>query len=75
LTKTLDIWLKEYKEHGESIVKPKPANNKKLTEQALMEYFEENHDSYQDETAAYFGVSQSGVCRALKGLKITRKKR
>jgi len=74
-TKTFDTWLKEYKEHGEFVVKPKSANNTKLTEQALIEYFEKNQDSYQAETAAHFGVSQSGICRALKRLKITLKKR
>jgi len=72
---TLNTWLKEYKEHGEFLVKPKPANNTKLTEEALLAYFEENDDSYQTETAKHFGVSQSGVSRALKRLKISRKKR
>ena len=72
---TLNTWLKQYKEHGEFLVKPKPANNTKLTEEALLAYFEENDDSYQTETAKHFGVSQSGVSRALKRLKISRKKR
>jgi len=72
---TLNTWLKEYKEHGEFPVKPKPANNTKLTEEALLAYFEEKDDSYQAETAKHFGVSQSGVSRALKRLKISRKKR
>lgn len=72
---TLNTWLKQYREHGEFLAKPKPANNTKLTEEALIAYFEENGDSYQDETAKHFGVSQSGVSRALKRLKISRKKR
>ncbi|MCL2611335.1 MAG: IS630 transposase-related protein [Defluviitaleaceae bacterium] len=71
---TLNTWLKEYREHGEFTVKAKPANNTKLTEKALLEYFENNEDSYQEETAKHFGVSQSGILRALKRLKITRKK-
>jgi len=29
---TLNTWLKEYREHGEFTIKPKPANNTKLTE-------------------------------------------
>ena len=72
---TLNTWLKEYREHGEFPIKPKPANNTKLTEEALLEYFAENEDSYQEEVAKHFGVSQSGISRALKRLKITRKKR
>ena len=74
-TNTLNTWLKEYREHGEFTVKPKPANNTKLTEEALLAYFDKNDDSYQAETAKYFGVSQSGISRALKRLKISRKKR
>jgi len=38
LTNTLNAWLKEYDEHGEFNIKPKPANNTKLTEEALLEY-------------------------------------
>ena len=74
-TNTLNTWLKEYREHGEFTIKPKPANNTKLTEQALLEYYANNVDSYQEEAAKHFGVSQSGISRALKRLKITRKKR
>jgi transposase len=72
---TLNTWLKEYNEHGEFVIKPKPANNTKLNEEALLAYFESNQDSYQAEAATHFGVSQSGISRALKRLKITRKKR
>ena len=72
---TLNTWLNEYKKHGEFLNKPRPANNTKLTEEALLEYFADNGDSYQEETAKHFGVSQSGISRALKRLKITRKKR
>jgi len=39
---TLNMWLKEYREYGDSAVKPKPANNTMLTEGALLTYFEEN---------------------------------
>jgi len=74
-TNTLNEWLKEYREHGEFTIKQKPANNTKLTEEALIEYYANNVDSYQEEAAEHFGVSQSGISRALKRLKITRKKR
>ena len=74
-TNTLNTWLREYEEHGEFIIKPKPANNTKLTEEALLNYYDENPDSYQDEAARHFGVTQAGVSKALKRLKITRKKR
>jgi len=72
---TLNTWLKEYREHGEFLIKPKPANNTKLTEEALLAYYAENEDSYQHEVAKHFGVTQAGVSKALKRLKITRKKR
>ena len=72
---TLNTWLKEYREQGEFTIKQRPANNTKLTEKALLAYYEENGDSYQEEAAKHFGVSQSGISRALKRLKITRKKR
>jgi len=72
---TLNTWLKEYREHGKFPIKPRPANNTKLSEEALLAYFAENDDSYQEEAAKHFGVSQSGISRALKRLKITRKKR
>jgi len=72
---TLNTWLKEYREHGEFITKPKPANRTILTKEGLLTYFEDNSDSYQEETAKHFGVTQAAVCKALKRLKITRKKR
>ena len=72
---TLNTWLKDYREHGEFTIKLKPANNTKLTEAALLEYYENNSDSYQSEAAKHFGVSQAGISKALKRLKITRKKR
>jgi transposase len=72
---TLNKWLKEYREQGGFTVKPRPANNTKLTEEALLTYFADNGDSYQEEAAKHFGVSQSGISRALKRLKITRKKK
>ena len=72
---TLNTWRKEYQEHGEFKIKPRPANNKKLNEEDLQAYLEENPDSYQGETAAHFGVTQQCISRALQRLNITRKKR
>jgi len=74
-TSTLNTWLKEYREHGEFIIKPKPANRAVLTKEGLLAYFEGDDDSYQEETAKHFGVTQAAISKALKRFKITRKKR
>ena len=72
---TLNTWRKEYQEHGEFLTKPRPANHTKLKEEDLRAYLEENPDSYQEETASYFGVTQQCISKALRRLNITRKKR
>jgi transposase len=74
-TATFNSWHKEYKEHGEFLIKAKPANNTKLTEQEIQEYLDKRPDSYQEEIANHFGVTQQGISKALKRFKITRKKR
>jgi transposase len=74
-TNTFNEWHKEYKEHGEFLIKPKPANNTKLNEQDLQEYIDNHPDDYQEEIAKHFGVTQQGISKALKRFKITRKKR
>ena len=74
-TNTLNTWLKEYREHGKFIIKPKPANRAILTKESLLTYLGDNNDSYQEETAKHFGVTQAAISKALKRFKITRKKR
>jgi len=46
-----------------------------LTKEGLLTYLEDNDDSYQEETAKHFGVTQAAISKALKRFKITRKKR
>ncbi len=47
----------------------------KIDDLALIDFLECNPVAYQSEIAAHFNVTQSGVCRAMKRLNITRKKR
>jgi len=72
---TLNTWLKEYREKGEFITKPRVRNNAKVTEQGLLSYLENNPDAYQYEMAEHFGVSQASIWKGLRRFKITRKKR
>jgi len=72
---TLNTWLREYEGHGEFLIKLRPANRTKLTEEVLLAYYQDNPVSYQQEVADHFGVTQAGVSKALKRLNITRKKR
>ena len=74
-TNTLNEWRKQYKEHGEFLTKPKPANNTKIRESDLQKYLEDNPDSYQEEIANHFGVTQQCISKSLKRFNITRKKR
>ncbi len=58
-------------------IKAKTSRNKgwvKIDLDALRQDVEKHPDSYQYERAERFGVSQSGICVALKRLKISCKK-
>jgi len=46
----------------------------KINDAALQSYIQANPDAYLSEMAVHFGVTSSGLWRALKRLKITRKK-
>ena len=46
----------------------------KINDIALQSYIQANPDAYLSEMAVHFGVTTSGLWRALKRLKITRKK-
>ncbi len=50
-------------------------NNRKIDEQAFKLLIEKNPDKLQYEIAQEIGVKQASVCKALKRLKLTRKKR
>lgn len=71
---TIQDWEKLLREKGDLYpVKPNRPP-KKLPPDELKKYIEEHPDAYQSEIAEVFGCVQSAVNKALKRLKITRKK-
>ena len=63
------------KEKGDLNVKKPNRPFKKIDPDKLREYVEQHPDAYQKEIAREFGCAQSAVQKALKRLKIKRKKR
>ncbi|HHX8422349.1 TPA: IS630 transposase-related protein [Legionella pneumophila] len=47
----------------------------KIDDEALKRYIETHPDAHLNELTSHFGLTPSGIWRALKRLKITRKKR
>ena len=72
---TVQDWLRKYKESGE--IKNKPLNRtyKKIDPKKLETFDEENSDAYLLEIAEVFNCTEAAIRKALKRLKITRKKR
>ena len=72
---TIREWEKQLKEKGD--LKPKVPNrgSKKIDPERLRAYVAEHPDAYQTVIANVFNCCQSAVKKALKRLKITRKKR
>lgn len=72
---TIDRWVQLKKEtgslEGETLA---PRSWRKLCPKALLEYVSEHPDGFLRDYAARFNVSETGIWRALKRLKITRKK-
>ena len=73
-TNTLNTWLRKYRENGELGRKYRSYKGV-IDEDDLLAYLKSNPDAYQKEIGEHFGCHQSVVCRTLKRLKITRKKR
>lgn len=73
-TNTLSLWLKQKRETG-SLERKYRLYESKIKENDLNKYIKENPQAYQSEIAEYFNCDISTVCRRLKRLKITRKKR
>ena len=71
---TLNTWLKKYRENGDLSRKYRSYKSV-INEEELLEYLKNNSDAYQKEIGEHFGCHQATVCRSLKRLKITRKKR
>ena len=63
------------KEKGDLNAKKPNRSFKKIDPDKLKEYVEQHPDAYQKEIAREFGCAQSAVQKALKRLKIKRKKR
>jgi len=73
-TTTLQTWKSQLKETGELSPKKRKETWRKIDPDKLRKYVEENPDAYQHEMAAAFGVRLFAIQKALKRLKITRKK-
>jgi len=73
---TVKAWVTNYKNTGEYAALPK-ARPKcgKIDEEELRQEISTSPDSFQDELACHFGVSQSTISRTLAKLGLTRKKK
>lgn len=73
-TSTLLKWKSQLKETGTLAPKQRRPTWRKIDPEKLRVYVAEHPDAYQHEIAAAFGVRLYAIQRALKRLKITRKK-
>jgi len=73
-TSTLWEWKSTLKETGNLTPKKREGTWRKIDPEKLRQYMEEHKDAYQHEIAAAFGVRLYAIQKALKRLKITRKK-
>lgn len=73
---TIDKWLLLKKETGGLEAPPLPPRSwRKLNPESLLAYVEAHPDGMLEDYAEHFQTSPSGIWRALKRLKFTRKKR
>ena len=71
---TIMVWRKLRHETGTLEDRPREEWHKKIDPVKLLEYFEENPESYLSEAAEVFGCSVVAIFKARKRLGITRKK-
>jgi len=71
---TLQEWKSQLKESGTMEAKKRRETWRKIDPVRLAEYVEQHPDAYLKEMAEEFGCSDTAVMRALRRLKITRKK-
>jgi transposase len=71
---TLQAWKSRLNETGTFAPKKRKETYKKIDLQKLRRYVDEHPDAYRHEMAAAFSVSRHAIRKALKRLKITRKK-
>jgi transposase len=71
---SIQRWRSRKEETG--ALSPTPRKNLpyKVDDMKLRAFISSNPDAYLNEIAAHFGITDSGVWRALKRLRITRKK-
>ncbi len=72
---TIRKWEKQIQETGNLTPKVPKRSFKKIDPARLQAYVAQHPDAYQKEIAMEFGCALSAVQKALKRLKITRKKR
>jgi len=73
-TSTIWDWKSKLNETGTLAPKKRKETWRKIDPEKLRKYVDEHPDAYQHEIAAAFGVRLYAIQKALKRLKITRKK-
>lgn len=68
-------WKNMLEKEGNLDSKPRGQYFKKINPQVLTEYLEGHPDAYLHEIAAVFSCSEAAVCKALKKIGYTKKKR
>lgn len=68
-------WSKRASKGKLAATYPKKRGGFKVDDEKLKAYVKENPDAYQSEIAEAIGAKENTVCRALKRLNISRKKR
>ncbi|EJF41052.1 transposase [Clostridium sp. MSTE9] len=71
---TLQAWKSQLKETGKLGPKKRRETWRKIEPAKLLKYLEQNPDAYLKEIAEEFGCSDVAVFKALRRLKISRKK-
>jgi len=71
---TLQAWKSQLKDTGTLSPKKRQTPWRKIDPERLRQYVEEHPDAYQHEMAKEFGVRLYAIQKALKRLKIARKK-
>jgi transposase len=72
---TIYRWINRKAQTGNIEPSPKKSYKKKIDDQKLITYIEQNPDHFLSEIAAHFGTTLQAIFYALRRLKITRKKR
>ena len=73
-TSSIKRWRRNKRDTGKVMGPGRPKKAYKIDEEKLKEYVKDNPDAFLEEMAEHFGVTSSGIFKALKRLKITRKK-